>query len=206
MGEAQSLLASLVIENVKHECEHKDCKEMVHFKEIRSHEETCKHRLVRCPGSEVACGMLVSFLEVVTHAKACPAIDQVVGKTRTLSEKFFETKDDLTWKTCVSMFDAKTFFLRMGRFNSVYSLEVVLLGSQKEANKYNAEIAILDSKSKSKVKSLKSCFEPRAISQDEWGSVCFTVPEKALARLWSFNEEKKKFEFKIRVQITMNED
>jgi hypothetical protein len=33
-GEATSLLTTVVIENVKHECKHKDCKEMVHYNQL----------------------------------------------------------------------------------------------------------------------------------------------------------------------------
>jgi hypothetical protein len=42
-------------------------------------------------------------------------------------------------------------------------MEVVLLGTQNEAEKYCAEISVLNPKAK--FKSTKSCFEPRPISQ-----------------------------------------
>ena len=72
-GEAKSLLATVVIENVKHECEHKGCKEMVHYKQLGEHKEVCSYRLVRCPATDPAlpdlCRGLIAFRDVEQHIK-----------------------------------------------------------------------------------------------------------------------------------------
>jgi hypothetical protein len=47
---------SLFIENVKHKYEYKGCKEMVHSKQIREHDEVCSYRLVLCPSTLHLCG------------------------------------------------------------------------------------------------------------------------------------------------------
>jgi hypothetical protein len=144
--------------------------------------------------------------------EACPdnvkdsyrTLEKEEGGIVTLPEKFLGDVCKVTWNSWFVEFEAKTFVFRMSKLNNIYSLEVVLLGTKKEANMYYAEISILDSKSK--VRSLRSYFEPRPISQDKWGTDCFTVQENALAKLWSYNAENKEFQFRVRVKITMNED
>jgi hypothetical protein len=205
VGEANSLLASVVIENIKHECKHDDCDEMVHYKERKSHEEQCEHRLVLCPGSGTTCSKLVPFKEMVGHVKGCKdniSKPFVFGEEQRfcLSNKYLNT--DVTWDTNFLEFNAKTFFFKMKKEKKILTLELVLLGTQEEANKYFAEISISDPKNK--IKSLKSCFEPRPIDQDKWGSACYTVTESVLAKLWNYND--KEYEFLVKVQITKDED
>jgi hypothetical protein len=207
VGEANSLLASVVIENIKHECEHKDCDEMVHYKEREGHEEQCEHRLVLCPGSGNTCNKLVPFKDMVGHVKGCKdniPKPLVVGEQKMLIIlQEDHNSPSLSWKSYCLEFNDETFFLKIKK-NKIFTLELVLLGTQQEANKYFAEISIYDFKNK--IKSVKSCFETRPIDQDQWGSACFTVTESVLAKLWNYNAETKGFEFSVKVQITKDED
>jgi hypothetical protein len=96
---------------------------------------------------------------------------------------------EVMWYTEVCEFADQKFSFKIRKLRNVYSMEVVLLGTQKEAKKYYAEISIIDPKAKSKA--IKSCFEPRPISQEKWGSDCFTVTENVLAKLWTYSVEQK---------------
>ena len=73
LGEIKSLLAKTVIENVKHECDHEGCEEMIPHNEYQKHQESCHFRLVLCPGGGRTCHKLVAFchLEIHTSARIC---------------------------------------------------------------------------------------------------------------------------------------
>jgi len=190
MGEAQSLLALVVIENVKHKCEHKNCDEMIHYKELEGHKDSCQQRLVLGPGSGMTCSKLVPFLEVAAHVNTCSDNSEGKnGEAKIIALPEIEEKRS-SWSTWVLEFDGKMFFFRMRKLNNLCSMEVVLLGTQIETEKYYAEISVFNPKAK--FKSTKSCFEPRPISQDEWGIGCFTVTESVLAKLWSYNAEERR--------------
>ena len=64
MGNINSLLATVVIENIHHMCAFEACEEMVHFKKYKKHQERCEHRTVSCPGN---CDKLLPFREVAGH-------------------------------------------------------------------------------------------------------------------------------------------
>ena len=69
LGNATSLLASKLVEAVKHECEHDGCKEMVAFLEFEQHKQTCSFRPVPC--NHPGCKEMVAFLEYEQHKGSC---------------------------------------------------------------------------------------------------------------------------------------
>ena len=65
---------SVLIENIRHQCDLEGCEEMVPFKNYKKHQMECKYRLVKCPGCNFGCSTLVPFCEVEDHAKRCSDI------------------------------------------------------------------------------------------------------------------------------------
>ena len=70
MGDIKSLLATVVLENVEHQCDLSGCSQMVHYREYKKHQEQCEHRMVICPGYR--CSKLVPFKDIPYHILACP--------------------------------------------------------------------------------------------------------------------------------------
>merc|ERR1719430_2271288 len=66
LGNATSLLASRLVEKVKHECEHDGCEEMIPFADLKKHMLVCLFRKVLCPSSG-GCGLVIAFNKVVEH-------------------------------------------------------------------------------------------------------------------------------------------
>ena len=71
LGEIKSLLAKIVIENVKHECDPAGCEEMVPHIDYKKHQDSCDFRLVLCPGSGVTCSELVALRNIETRSSSC---------------------------------------------------------------------------------------------------------------------------------------
>ena len=72
-------------------------------------------------------------------------------------------------------------------------------GSQTDCDQYKADISILDSKSDVV---FRSSYHPRAMNTDKWGDFSLCVPEKALAKIWRYNSEQKKYNFNIAINIS----
>ena len=203
MGGIRSLLATVVLENVEHECELADCREMVHFRDYKKHQEQCEHRLVCCPG--LNCGKMVAFASVPGHLSSCPnKFLKKIGKLETIGlpiEHLGKTFE-LTWPTSQREYDSRLFFLKMRKLSNIYSVEMVMHGSQEDCVKYNAEISILDSSSKVV---FRSSYHPNPINTEQWGDVGLCVPEKALAKIWRYNAQTKQYEFNLSVDISCAE-
>ena len=196
MGNIKSLLATVVIENVDHKCDLEGCEEVVHFKEYKKHQGMCTHRKVQCPGR--FCHKLLSFKEAAAHTKSCP---QIVSKTKEVLTLNIQSnnrgKTDLYGCSTFSInYNMMLFFFKIRKFNHIYSLEIVMLGSQEECEQYSVEISILDSKANPVI---LSRFPPRPLSLEQLGSDCLTVTEKALARVWTCSQDNRK-----RFQVTVN--
>ena len=73
LGNATSLIASRLVEKVKHECDNEGCDEMFDLSHLESHQKVCVFRKVRCPGS-VLCKLEMSFNKVEEHVKGCRGI------------------------------------------------------------------------------------------------------------------------------------
>jgi hypothetical protein len=203
VGEAKSLLATIVIENMKHECDKEDCYEMIELKEYEKHQlEQCNYRSVLCPGRD--CDEIVPYMEVVSHAMDCKGGTMVTD----MAEKFIEgttfgvPKEDkdkkMNWHTR-KIVNSHVFFFKMTLANNMYKVEVVMVGSSEEADQYNVKIEVLD------VNGLKCvatvCCPPRPIDLAEGGDLGLTVSEKVLAKVWHYNEEEKGYEFMVKVSV-----
>ena len=92
------------------------------------------------------------------------------------------------------------FFLRTSRENKVFSLEVVMLGTQEKCKKYTIVVSIknLDTKEEA----FQAHFTPRPISDTNVTShFCLTFKQDSLSDVWRFNRENKKFEFLVSAEI-----
>jgi hypothetical protein len=149
MGEARSLLATLVIENVKHECEHMDCEVRMDFKEYKRHQEACDFRPVRCPGFD----KLMAFWDVKQHVVQCTGIDVVLLPVISFVLSDAELSDnpkDVIWQTSSFEFDSKSFFLQQqkNKRGGIYLAKVVMLGNQEQCDEYITEISFLNQNSR----------------------------------------------------------
>ena len=197
MGNIKSLLATVVIENIDHKCDLEGCEEMVHFKEYKKHQGVCTHRKVQCPGR--FCHKLLSFKEAATHTKSCTKIVSETEEVITLNLQSNNLgKTEIVVCSTFSMnYNLMLFFLKIRKFFNTYALEVVMLGSQEECEKYSVEISILDSKANPVI---SSRFPPRPLGLEQMGCDCLTVTEKALARVWTCSQDNRK-RFQVAVNI-----
>ena len=90
----------------------------------------------------------------------------------------------------------------MKKSDNLFSLEIVMVGSQEECEDYTAEISFMDPKSKPV---LSFSFPPRPISMEDWGDTCLTVTEKSLASIWRYSHEEKASYIEVAVNIYSNE-
>ena len=184
-------------------CGLKDCEQLVPFLEHQQHMEQCRFRLVRCPGGK--CEEMVSLNSVCAHTSTCQSfslgawLDSEQGVDRFMEENDLKNEGKLMWATRMISWDKQVFFFRMGKLENTFYLEVVMRASAEECEMYTAEIAILHVKTKQPV--FKISYNPRPITRQEWGDFCMTVPQEALAKFWSYEEEDKQFKFKVAVKI-----
>merc|ERR1719234_1941952 len=145
MGDGQSLLAKVLIENMDHVCSLKGCKEKVPFEDYEKHREECNHRLVICPGSNLTCHANVAFCDVEAHVLTCPDVIEHNASSGDLVTFTYEHQEDLLvrtnmiWSTLCFEAKSKTFFVRMDKTSSIFSIEVAMKGSQVECEQYLAE-------------------------------------------------------------------
>ena len=195
LGEIKSLLAKTVIENVKHECDLEGCKKMIDHSEIKNHKKMCEFRLVRCPGEN--CEVMLAFNLAMEHIRGCKdnrsvmEVERINGNCvliQEISKTEILKKNNVTWQTVIKkLVNNETMFLRMRKMQNVFEMEVVMKGSEKECQKYKADITIYDTKTGEIV--LHMCHSPRPISTLEWGPVRLLVSQDTLASLWKLDKE-----------------
>ena len=204
LGEIKSLLATLVIENVKHECDLKGCTEKIYHSEYKKHQNMCNYRLVRCPGGEAFCKEIMGFNDVEEHIKNCKGNSglkcskietSVVRSAGTISQNI-----ESTWKS-ERILNEHPFFFRMRRQNNIYQSEVVMLALEEDCAKYSCEISVRPFNYETGAPVFTTIYQPRPISTEKWGTFLMTVPEEALAKTWKYEETNKQYLFKYAVKI-----
>ena len=191
LGNATSLLASRVIEKLKHECEHDGCLYMIPFADLKKHQLVCLFRKVLCPGRGF-CTHEISFNKLDEHFRVCDDIDKSISETKMswqqqIPKIVAETDAFIGWTTDVIKSGGKTFFSRCKRQNFSHFFEVLMLGSEAECKEFLACVTILDGEGQ--VFTRKE-WRPRPISLEEWGLMGLVVPEKALSSIWRADEEQ----------------
>ena len=206
LGNATSLLASRLVERLKHECEQDGCEEKIPFAELEKHQLVCLFRKVLCPGS--TCKLQIQFNKMEEHANSCGKIE-ILKNTRNINinsitrNQYLATNkkdngDFLTWPTYSFKAHGKQFFLKSKRTKKlIYMFETIMLGSDEECKGYLASISILDKDLK--VFTTNIC-HPRPISMEKWGDMGLNLAEKSLARIWTPTEDER-YRYKIELSI-----
>jgi len=199
MGEGKSALAKVVIESMEHECSFQGCDELVAFKDYKKHQVTCEHRLVVCPA--VGCDKTEPFCHMLDHARDCQGIcigDKINGDVFSVDKFAMQA-----WRS--PMFEAdgpagKIFFLRVQKVNSMFSLEVVMLGTQEECEEYTMEVSVINPDTETVA--IKASFKPRPIvATNDTDDFSLTFKQVSLAKMLKYNKERKRLDFiKIKMQ------
>ena len=201
LGNSTSLLASRLVERVKHQCEHFDCNEMVEFAQFETHLQVCQFRQVLCPGKGTLCKVLLPFNKVEEHVSKCGNHQfkhQEHGLENKAKEIYTVKKVNpgplLYFRTTIVKAHGKVFFCKMKKDEDLFFWEMVMLGSEQECRGYRATLTILENNDKVFA---MSAFHPRPISQRRWEKMGLYVPDQNLA--WSDTENHYKFNMTISI-------
>jgi len=207
MGDGQSLLANVLIENMDHVCSMKGCKEKVPFEDYEKHQEECIHRLVICPGSNLTCHDRVAFSDVEAHILTCPdSIEHNPGGGNLVTFTYEHQEDllvrtNMVWSTLSFEAESKTFFVRMDKTGGIFSIEVVMKGSKVECEQYVVEVTVLNMNSDDVLPIFKSQYHPRSIGKDNLKEFTLSFSQTAISKVWKFNPMTRRFFFDISVKI-----
>ena len=200
----KSLLADHVIRNIEHECNLNGCGQRVPFDDFADHHKKCQFRLVKCPGSNQQCSMMVPFCQLVPdHVEECSDMSMCQILDETLSFPFPEDslEKNFKWKTIVIQNILGTFFVRAEKDNRLFTVEVVMKGTEEDCAKVNVEMAVKDAFSG---KFAFNCsHHPRPLGKENTNEFCLSVAQAALAKTWAHNKELKMIEFFLNINITV---
>ena len=208
MGEGRSALAKVVIEHMDHECSFRGCGELVALKDYAAHQATCRHRLAACPavGAPWGSSKMEAFCDVLDHARACRGIcsgDNLEDGNVFGMDRFAVQELDNFWK--IRMLEADSgniFFLKVQKVNNMFSLEVVMLGTQEECEAYTMEVSVIHPDTK--MVAIKASFKPRPIvATNDTDDFCLTFKQKSLAKMMKHSKEKERLDFIVSVHIQM---
>ena len=198
LGNATSLLASRLVERVKHECEQDGCKEIIPFTQLDKHHQVCLFRKVLCPGSEKTCKLEMPFNKVEEHV-----CKDTWNKMKS-NNSTFENSGIYKMKTYKELTQGvfaheRVFFVKARRENGTHYFEAIMLGSEAECMGYLASISVQKHKEDSKVLT-KSTSHPRHISLESQGDMELILSEKALSKIWTIKEEWFFFDVKLCIE------
>ena len=205
MGPGQSLLALTVIKAAQHECRLQGCNVMLNFNQIKEHEEKCAWRLVLCPGSGRNCTAMIPFCTVLNHAQICINCESPVhvGKAGIhLSNEidFDDVQLNTIWSTDVLQLSGSFFFfVRSARREGIFTVDVVMKGSEEECKDFMVEASILNVESGKSM--FKATFEPRPLTDQNEAIFCLSVPESGVSKAWKYDESAKVYQIDFFVTI-----
>ena len=202
----KSLLADLVIKNIEHECDLNGCGQRVPYDDYADHQKKCEFRLVKCPGSNQQCNMMVPFCQVVPHhVRECSDMTMCQYPDERLSLSFSEDclEASFGWDTIVIQNMLGTFFVRVEKDNSLFTVEVVMKGTEEECQKVNAEIAIQDPNSGGGKSTFNCSHHPRPMGKENTKEFCLSVTQAALSKTWSHNKDLNRIVFFVDIKITL---
>ena len=183
LGNNTSLLASRLLEKVKHECKEEGCEELIPFHDLEKHQKVCLFREVLCPGSK--CKLKIPFSKVEEHVRVCTDFNQTILDNNCERRMTMEQRNKgggVRWPTQIMSALGATFFMRTKRENHHHSTEVVMLGSEEECKGFLASITVLDKDLKVFA---KNTFRPRPISLENWGTMGLVLSEDTLSSVWT---------------------
>ena len=200
MGGGKNLLAMVLIENIRHQCDLNGCKEMVLFKNYKQHQKECKYRLVKCPGSNFRCSTLVPFCEVEDHANRCSDIIawSNPGKASFQAKKdAFEKETLVPFRTKMFHAEGELFFFRLMKNFDYFDAEIVMHADQEKCNRYTATISLLDPRSKTVY---SASVHPRPIGASNDVEDCLSVKMKRFLKVCQDMGDKFRFTFRVTIE------
>ena len=207
MGEGKNLLAMVLIENIRHQCDLKGCKEMVLFKNYKQHQKECKYRLVKCPGINFKCSTLVPFCEVEDHAKRCSDIiawsSPGEASFRCEKDKFERETEKALFQTKMFHAEDELFFFRLMKNCDYFDAEMVMHADQEKCNRYTATISLLDPRSKIVY---LARVHPRPIGPSNDVDDCLSVKMKRFLKVCQDMGDKFRFTYRVSIEKDTDEN
>ena len=213
LGNATSLLASRLVERVKHECENEGCDEMFNLTQLESHQEVCLFRKVLCPGSDNGkndCKLEMPFNKVAEHVKACSSnsfIDiaraDLNSCNTTWAQKMTHGHNkSATWKTKPCIAFERMFFVKHKKDLSNHFFETVMLGSKEECVRFIASITVQKpgQESTSSTHFAKHVSHPRPLDLHPWSDVGLLMTGKTLSQFSTTEREKDCFSITLSIK------
>jgi len=194
MGTGESLLASTLLENIKHKCRFVDCNENLPAEAIEKHEAACSQRTVSCPFP--TCPMevpLPNLLEHLKSSKRCSIEEQdplALGTVDWNSRNFripgyVSFAKDVKWKVHIYSFSSELFAIFPRISEKQIFFVIVMFASEIECSKFNVEIIVHAEESHpldSKTENVK--FQGSPLSVDAKGEHnCFGCSERLMAKI-----------------------
>eukprot|EP00092_Neocalanus_flemingeri_P095082 GFUD01120956.1.p1 GENE.GFUD01120956.1~~GFUD01120956.1.p1 ORF type:complete len:342 (-),score=69.04 GFUD01120956.1:37-1062(-) len=171
MGNGKSLLASIVIENIDHECKFDDCEDMFAVDKLDDHAKVCAHRTVKCPHPK--CCENVSLSKLLDHlgkSKACCFDDapKLIEKDSPVGSRSYSLKDEflnITWGLNIFSYEGVNFAILPEKYDGCYYVSFVMFSSEVECSKYQIEMTLHErgSTSQDAEVSFKYCGKPCSI-------------------------------------------
>merc|ERR1719319_91957 len=131
------------------------------------------------------------------------SIDKKIEKGRTfqIPETMVQSLAPMSWKSVMLKADTgAVFFLRTKRSNKVFTLEVVMLGTQEECENYTVVVSIKNPDTKKTV--FQAHFTPRPIiNTNVTSNFCLTFEQESLYNVWRLNKENMNREFLVSAEI-----
>ena len=205
MGQGTSLLALAVVKKALHECKFEGCNVEVPYDEIKEHEDKCKWRLVRCPGSN--CKAMVPFCTMIDHVVVCTGfVKKHPGELhnnafcRSIWSMAGGRWVNRYWRTSVHQLDGKLFFSRFAKIAGKYICDVVMGGTKKDCKDYIVKVSMRDKNTSNSV--YQSSFPPRPLSdQQEEAKFCLSVEQEAISEVRKYNKLHNCYSLAYKVQI-----
>ena len=192
MGNNKSLLATVVLKNMEHECTNKGCKEKLAYEEAAKHkEDLCKFRNITCPGKRCEEVLPLSFFD--EHAKTCGGI------TIEKAYKVFGMGKDAEyakWRTAIFKRRNETFALNVELVNHKFRIECVMFAEREKCDRFLTTISIPDPKCET---FFNWQINPTPIGTDE-GSVII-VHKTSFAKIFT-RDDRGKYKFEINFKVS----
>jgi len=146
MGNNKSLLATIVVDNIKHVCTFVDCEESFAVDKVEDHERICPHRIVSCD----LCKEKIALSQLLKHFsdKKCgskPVATVINGSgisDFSISRADWLLKSELTWPLKTYSFKNKIFAVIPKKYDNFYYFSMVMFGSKNEANKFIVDMKV----------------------------------------------------------------
>ena len=206
LGNAFSLIASRLVEKVRHECENDGCEELFNLQQLESHKKICLFRKVLCPGNRYSCKLEMPFNKVKEHVEDCPDTVNKIHNNNFKDVRYNSSQRalrdrDLNWPTFIIAAHDNTFYLRHKKEKGNHMFETIMLGSEEECSSYLASITIWKpGNGQGKKIFAKLASQPRPIGLQSWVDVELSLSGKALSKILVPVAEKMAFEFNFSIE------